>query len=79
MRQSCERFGVLFTWEYDESKTIHARHIITDTGWKIVLDRGLDIYQSFESDAFSFGSRMPELRACKPFEITYIYSTKDQK
>lgn len=77
MRQSCERFGVSFTWEYDESKSIHARHIITDTGWKIVLDRGLDIYHSFESDAFSFSSRMPELRACKPFEITYILAKKN--
>ena len=24
---------------------IHARHIVTDHGWKISLDRGLDIFQ----------------------------------
>lgn len=72
MQASCERFGVHLTWEYDETQTIHARYIETDTGWKISLDRGLDIYQSFDNDVFSFGTRMPEFRACKPFEVTYI-------
>lgn len=29
------------------SRTIHLRHIETDTGWKISFDRGLDVYQHF--------------------------------
>lgn len=33
--------GLKFTWEFDGTNTIHARHITSDTGWKISLDRGL--------------------------------------
>jgi hypothetical protein len=28
---SCEGVGIKFTWEFDETNTIHARHIVTDT------------------------------------------------
>ena len=31
-----------------EDRTIHARHIVTDNGWKIFLDRSLDIFQRYE-------------------------------
>ena len=48
IKDVCLSQGVLFTWEYDQSNTIHARHIECDNGWKILLDRGLDIYQYFE-------------------------------
>ena len=65
--------GVTFTWEFDTTETIHARNIITDTGWKISLDRGLDIFQLYNmSDAFSFSNRLQQFRSCKIFEITYI-------
>jgi ATP-dependent Lon protease len=61
-----------FTWEYADS-TVRARHIATDTGWKILLDRGLDIFQPYEmNDAFSLANRLQEHRGCKAFEITYI-------
>jgi len=62
--------GVDFTWAYDGSGTAHARHIVTDTGWKILLDRGLDIFQ--RHDAFSPANRLQELRPVKRFEITYL-------
>jgi ATP-dependent Lon protease len=62
-----------FSWEYDQSSTIHARHIVTDTGWKIGLDRGLDIFQRFDpNDAFNLQNRAQAFRAVKGFEITYI-------
>ena len=65
--------GVNFTWEFDETETIHARSIVTDTGWKISLDRGLDIYQQYAmNDVFSLANRLQEYRGCKGFEITYI-------
>jgi ATP-dependent Lon protease len=65
--------GVEFTWEFDQSQTIHARHIITDTGWKIDLDRGLDIFQKYEmNDALSLANRLQEFRQCKKFQVTYI-------
>jgi ATP-dependent Lon protease len=64
---------IQFSWEYDHTSTIHARHIITDTGWKIGLDRGLDIFQRFDmNDAFSLPNRAQAFRAAKNFEITYI-------
>ena len=38
-----------FTWKIDASPNFHARSIITtDHGWKITLDRGLDLFQWFE-------------------------------
>jgi len=65
--------GVVFTWEIDQSQTIHARHIITDTGWKIDLDRGLDIFQKYEmNDALSLANRLQEYRQCKKFQVTYM-------
>jgi ATP-dependent Lon protease len=73
IQTSCAAIGIPFTWEYDYSNSIHARHIVTDHGWKILLDRGLDIYQQYDmSDAFSFNNRMQQYRACKAFEVTYI-------
>jgi ATP-dependent Lon protease len=65
--------GVKFDWEFDGTGTIHARHIVTDSGWKISLDRGLDIFQKFEmNDAFSLTNRLQEYRQVKSFEVTYM-------
>ena len=65
--------GINFSWEFDKTNTIHARHVVTDTGWKILLDRGLDIFQQYEmSNAFSLANRLQKFRACKTFEVTYI-------
>lgn len=70
---SCEGVGITFTWEFDETNTIHARHIVTDTGWKIALDRGLDIFQQYElNDAFSFANRLQQFRSVKAFEVIYL-------
>lgn len=70
---NAEAAGVRVTWEFDVTGTIHARHIITNTGWKILLDRGLDIFQRFEmNDAFNLANRIQEQRACKAFEVTYV-------
>jgi ATP-dependent Lon protease len=71
MQRNCIRVGIKFTWEYDS--TIHARHIVTDHGWKILLDRGLDVFQPFDSkDAFSLAARLQSQRLCKKFEVTYL-------
>lgn len=70
---SCQAAGIDFSWSYDGSGTAHARHIITDTGWKISLDRGLDIFQHFPAgDAFNLANRFQEHRAVKQFEVTYL-------
>ncbi|NKK70064.1 BREX system Lon protease-like protein BrxL [Rhizobium leguminosarum bv. viciae] len=65
--------GIKFTWEFDGTNTIHARHITSDTGWKISLDRGFDIFQKFEmNDAFSLTNRLQAFRQVKAFEVTYL-------
>ena len=73
MKTSATSVGVNFTWEFDATGTIHARHIVTDHGWKISLDRGLDIFQHYEmNDAFAIANRLQLYRQCKAFEITFI-------
>ena len=77
MKEAAEAVGVTFTWEFDGSGTIHARHIVTDNGWKISLDRGLDIFQHYEmNDAFAFVNRLQQWRSCKAFEATFIKNEK---
>ena len=73
IKESCSAVGIDFTWEFDETGSIHARHIVTDHGWKILLDRGLDVFQNYEmNDAFTFANRLQKFRACKAFEVTFI-------
>ena len=73
MQKSAGAVGVNFAWEFDGTNTIHARHIVTDHGWKILLDRGLDIFQPYEMrDAFAFANRLQKYRSCKAFEMTSI-------
>ncbi|MBT4876543.1 MAG: BREX system Lon protease-like protein BrxL [Desulfobacula sp.] len=73
IQENCAIAGVQFTWEFDETQTLHARHIVTDHGWKVLLDRGLDIFQHYEmNDSFSLSNRLQQYRSCKAFEITYL-------
>lgn len=70
---ACTGVGIQFTWAYDTSGTKHDRDITTDTGWKIVLGRGLDVFQRFElNDAFSFANRLQQQRQCKEFNVTFV-------
>ncbi|MCU0326625.1 MAG: BREX system Lon protease-like protein BrxL [Spirosomaceae bacterium] len=48
LKDSFEGSGIEFTFEFDQSASFHARSIETDNGWKIILDRGLDIYQPYD-------------------------------
>jgi ATP-dependent Lon protease len=75
IQANAARAGVDFDWTYDEGRTIHDRRITTDTGWKIALGRGLDIYQTFDfRDAFNLGHRNQEYRRCKECQITFLQS-----
>ncbi len=78
IEDACVTAGIEFTWEFDVTNTIHAPHIITDTGWKISLDRGLDIFQHFDmGDAFTFANRLQQFRSCKAFEVTFLRQSSD--
>lgn len=63
---------VAFSWEFDHSPNFHARNITTDTGWKITLDRGLDIFQKYETGPFSLEQAMQEARMTRGVEVTYL-------
>jgi len=72
--------GINFTWQMHQKSSQHARHIITNTGWKISLDRGLDIYQPYDmNDSFKFTNRLQQHRPCKAFEVTFIRNDKEEK
>ena len=70
---ACTGTGVEFSWAFDTSGTSHARDIVADTGWKIVLDRGLDIFQPpIKTEGFSLGDRLQDHRTIKGFYVTYV-------
>ena len=58
--------GVEFTYDF---KADHDRWIDLDNGWKIILSRGLDIYEKFER--FSLGNIRQSERRCRAFNIIY--------
>jgi ATP-dependent Lon protease len=66
---SLESLGIIFTYEFDEG--IHDRSIVMDNGWKIVLGRGLDIYQKTDG-WFDIAEYSQETRLCKGCEVTYV-------
>ena len=71
IEESSRTVGINFTWEFDG--TIHGRDIVTDNGWKIILDRGLDIFQYYEmNDAFTFSNRLQLYRPVRLFYATFL-------
>jgi len=63
---------IAFSWEFDHSPNFHARNITTDTGWKITMDRGLDIFQKYEAGPFSLEQAIQEARLTRGVEVTYL-------
>jgi ATP-dependent Lon protease len=76
--EAFESSKVAFAWELDHSPNFHARSIITDTGWKIALDRGLDLFQRYESGPFSLEQSLQETRLSRGSEITYLRVRDEQ-
>lgn len=65
--------GIKLNYTFDESEKIHARGITTNTGWKIIIDRGQDIFQKYNTkDFFSVQASLQEARKCRAFEMTVI-------
>lgn len=65
--------GIDFSWEFVPPENLPEKHVTTDTGWKILLDRGLDIFQPYEmNDTFDFSNRMQQFRPCKAFEARWL-------
>ena len=70
IKQGAAVGGINFDVSFDD--TIHDRSIVTDTGWKILLGRGLDIFQYVTGDAFDLATKLQEYRQVKAFGVTYI-------
>lgn len=50
----------------------HDRWFRTNTGWRINLGRGLDIFQKSDGGWFDFGASRQEFRQVRAFGVTYI-------
>ncbi len=72
MAKSFTGSRVAFSWEFDHNPNFHARSITTDTGWKITIDRGLDIFQRFETGLFSIEQAIQETRLTRGAEVNYL-------
>ena len=71
LQESANSKKVTFTYSFDRTK--HDRLIETDTGWRITLGRGLDIFHRIES-RFSLGFTDQTQRKCKETNIVYTRS-----
>ncbi|MDY2625894.1 MAG: BREX system Lon protease-like protein BrxL, partial [Coriobacteriales bacterium] len=71
--EAMDPMGLAFTYDYDETRTIHDRKMVINDTWEILLGRGLDIWQYFDAgNAFSVEANVPEVRKVKEFSITYL-------
>lgn len=59
--------GIQFKYFFDAD---HDRNICLDNGWKIILSRGLDIFDKF--GRFSLGNVRQVNRRCREFSVTYV-------
>lgn len=66
---SLEKIGINFTYEFDEF--IHDRSIELNNGWRILLGRGLDIWQK-TGGAYDIAEFIQEKRTCKACEVTIL-------
>ncbi len=70
IKRHASDLGIRLSWNYSDG--IHDRFIRTNTGWKIVLGRGLDIFNFFDSkDVFNPLNRDQKQRTSRGFHITW--------
>ena len=67
--KSLAEHGIRFSYKF--SPTIHRRGIELNNGWRIVLDRGLDIYQRPDSK-YELSEIDQAKKKCRETEIVYI-------
>jgi ATP-dependent Lon protease len=69
IQENLTEHGINFDYSFDNM--VHNRSITLDNGWKILLDRGLDIYQKPES-WYQLSEVDQSKRKCRETEITYL-------
>jgi ATP-dependent Lon protease len=71
IKEAVQDSGVELTCDFDGN--LHDRQIITDTGWRILLGRGLDIFQPLPSTSrYDLRLRLQNRRRTKACTITYL-------
>ena len=78
IKTACESENIAFSWKYLPKAKLHDRSIVTDTGWRIVLGRGLDIFYPFENNVFCLAYRLQTRRQCRSFGIDYVRTGTNQ-
>ena len=68
LKTGLSRDGIEFDYQFDAD--LHDRWIETDTGWRIILGCGLDIFQK-PDDKFTLGFLDQTKRKCKATTIAY--------
>ena len=71
LKDSLVKDCIIFNYKLERG--LHDRFIEADTGWRIILGRGLDIFQKPEV-RFSLGFIDQTRRRCKPTTITFTKS-----
>ena len=66
LKDDLVNYGITFEYHF---RDFHDRCIKTDTGWTIVLGRGLDIYEKYSP--YSVASARQDKRKCREFMVTY--------
>jgi ATP-dependent Lon protease len=65
--------GIDLSFDIEADRAQHDRYLETNTGYKIILGRGLDIFQPYDlKDPFALANTVQEERSCKDFEVTII-------
>lgn len=66
LEDELQGYGIEFSYDFD---AVHDRWIELDNGWKILLSRGLDIFE--KCDRFSLGYNHQIERRCRDFSATF--------
>lgn len=61
--------GIVFNFQFDDA--IHDRYILIDDNWKIILGRGLDIWNK-TNGFFDIAETNQLYRSCKAFSMTVV-------
>lgn len=69
LQDNLKPIGIDFEFEFDEY--IHDRYILIDDRWKIVLGRGLDIWNK-TGGFYDIAETNPLYRTCKGFSLTVV-------
>lgn len=77
IKKSAGVLGIVFDVELVDPTTIHDRSITTDTGWTILLGRGLDIFQRMSDSPFDLATKYQKYRELRAFGITYLRESGD--